>query len=375
MVVKTTTRKVKVLELKEKAVSKKQQRFFGMVRAAQKGEGAASPEVAKVAGEISKKDAKDFAKTKHKGLPEKKKIDEKFGQWKQAVKNRDKAHRKSIGKTKPPKQGSIKSRVKKGVGRVPLKDVNTPAEKQSMQGVGGFRGVHGSNRKSKAAQGKPAPVVYSYKKKVSEGLSVKDAKKLNKAAALDQSNDPKDQDRARARRTEVDYKDLLRQINKRKKPMKPALESFEIDKSAHKKAQKKSKMRNLAKGNTNPNEKAAAEKKAGGPKLYGEGVGDAVKKGLKRHKDAVEKKKIKNRKAVPYAALAAEYQPEGEMIEGKTFDAWKKAASNALKRKKEERKPQKAQDAGARAKRLLQRKEYASKVSGSTENVPDEMRD
>ena len=64
------------MELKEKAVSKKQQRFFGMVRAAQKGEGAASPEVAKVAGEISKKDAKDFAKTKHKGLPEKKKIQE-----------------------------------------------------------------------------------------------------------------------------------------------------------------------------------------------------------------------------------------------------------------------------------------------------------
>ena len=47
-------------------------------------------------------------------------------------------------------------------------------------------------------------------------------------------------------------------------------ESFEIDKSAHKAAQKKTKMRNLAKGNTNPNEKAAAEKKAVGPKLYGE---------------------------------------------------------------------------------------------------------
>ena len=44
-------------------------------------------------------------------------------------------------------------------------------------------------------------------------------------------------------------------------------ESFTIDKDAHKKAQKKSKLRNLAKGNTNPNEKAAAEKKAGGPKL------------------------------------------------------------------------------------------------------------
>ena len=58
------------MELNEKAVSKKQQRFFGMVRAAQKGEGAASPEVAKVADEISDKDAKKFAKTKHKGLPE-----------------------------------------------------------------------------------------------------------------------------------------------------------------------------------------------------------------------------------------------------------------------------------------------------------------
>ena len=46
-----------------------------------------------------------------------------------------------------------------------------------------------------------------------------------------------------------------------------------------------------------------------------EGVGDAVKAGVKRHKDAVEKKKIKNRKAVPYAALAAEHQPEGEMVE------------------------------------------------------------
>ena len=54
---------------------------------------------------------------------------------------------------------------------------------------------------------------------------------------------------------------------------------FEIDKGAHKKASKKSKMRNLAKGNTNPNEKAAAEKKAGGPKLIGEGeIADKLRK-------------------------------------------------------------------------------------------------
>jgi hypothetical protein len=55
----------------EKAVSKKQQRFMGMVHAAKKGEKPASKEVAKVAKGMGKKDAEDFAKTKHKGLPEK----------------------------------------------------------------------------------------------------------------------------------------------------------------------------------------------------------------------------------------------------------------------------------------------------------------
>ena len=41
-----------------------------------------------------------------------------------------------------------------------------------------------------------------------------------------------------------------------------------------------------------------------------EGVINAYKKGLNRHKKAVEDKKVKNRKAVPYAALSAQYAPE-----------------------------------------------------------------
>jgi hypothetical protein len=53
----------------EKAVSKKQQRFMGMVHAAKKGEKPASPEVAKAAKSMSGKEAKKFASTKHKGLP------------------------------------------------------------------------------------------------------------------------------------------------------------------------------------------------------------------------------------------------------------------------------------------------------------------
>ena len=163
---------------------------------------------------------------------------------------------------------------------------------------------------------------------VNEALSAKDSKKLNKASVLSYSDDPKDQHRARVRQAEIDFKDLMRQRAKKKKSVK---ESFEIDKSAHKTAQKKAKLRNLAKGNMNPNEKAAAEKKAGGPKLIGESYGD-----------------------------------------------WKKKAAAAVKRvagKKEERKAQKATDAGARAKRLLQRKVHAKYVSGSEDLVPDEMRD
>lgn len=56
-------------KLAEKAVSKAQQKFMGMVHAAQKGEKPASKEVAKVAKGMSKKAAKDYAATKHKGLP------------------------------------------------------------------------------------------------------------------------------------------------------------------------------------------------------------------------------------------------------------------------------------------------------------------
>lgn len=52
------------------AVSKAQQRFMGMVHATQKGDMEnPSPEVAKAVDSMSDEDAKDFASTKHKGLP------------------------------------------------------------------------------------------------------------------------------------------------------------------------------------------------------------------------------------------------------------------------------------------------------------------
>ena len=49
--------------VQEKAVSKQQQKFFGLVRAIQKGEASGSPEAEKAAQDMSKKDVKDFAST------------------------------------------------------------------------------------------------------------------------------------------------------------------------------------------------------------------------------------------------------------------------------------------------------------------------
>jgi hypothetical protein len=66
------------------AVSKAQQRFMGMVHAAQKGDMEnPSPEVQKAADSMSDKDAKDFASTSHKGLPDKK--EEQIKQLKEKI--------------------------------------------------------------------------------------------------------------------------------------------------------------------------------------------------------------------------------------------------------------------------------------------------
>jgi hypothetical protein len=66
------------------AVSKAQQKFMGMVHATQKGDMEnPSPEVEKAADSMSDKDAKDFASTSHKGLPDKK--DEQIKQLKEKI--------------------------------------------------------------------------------------------------------------------------------------------------------------------------------------------------------------------------------------------------------------------------------------------------
>ena len=69
---KEIDRKVAAATQSEEAVSKKQQRFMGAVLNAKRTGNASTPEVAKAACGMKTKDVKDFASTKHKGLPEKK---------------------------------------------------------------------------------------------------------------------------------------------------------------------------------------------------------------------------------------------------------------------------------------------------------------
>lgn len=95
----------KTLDIEEKAVSQAQQKMMGMALAYKRGEmDDASPEVKKMANSMSMKDLEDFAKTKHKGLPVKKEVEEKAGVYSRYTaselkKKRDEREKRNAGTT------------------------------------------------------------------------------------------------------------------------------------------------------------------------------------------------------------------------------------------------------------------------------------
>ena len=284
-----------------------QQRFFGMVRAAQKGEGSASPEVAKVAGEISKKDAKDFAKTKHKGLPEKKKVKEDYVIEKEdspyehasrgslAGKTRstgtsEKEHKTSFRRKAHRNSAAMIIRAKRNAERSGKKLSDDDAGDLAHKGWASSVKHHKSSMTPEQQKRRQKLADTPYKKlskdeqdkdKVSAKaiMSVHDKQKKKTvkeaSAALDANT--KLEKAEKRKKDEKEYAKLIAIYNHQKQLEKQGLgsptkrkktsESFEIDKSAHKKVQRQAKIRNLAKGNKNPNEKSAAESKLKGPKL------------------------------------------------------------------------------------------------------------
>ena len=103
------------------SVSKKQQRFFGIVRAAQKGtlKGKKTLEVQRAAASMKEKDVKKFASTKHKGLPERKKVkvNEDAKMAKQSDDKLKAAHTKFSSMDKSPANTFMLKRIQREMNR------------------------------------------------------------------------------------------------------------------------------------------------------------------------------------------------------------------------------------------------------------------
>ena len=372
MVVKTTITKVKVLELKEKAVSKKQQRFFGMVRAAQKGEGAASPEVAKVAGEISRKDAKDFAKTKHKGLPEKKKVKEDY-----VIEKEDSPYERASS-------GALKGKTR-----------NTEAKEKE----------HKTSFRRKAHRNSAAMIIRAKRKAERSG------KKLSDDSAADlahkgwassvkhhKSSMTPEQQKRRQKLADTPYKKLSKDEQDKDKVSAKAIMSV------HDKQKKKKLDEKVGGAGTLVRQGVRVGGKKGG-RVVQAGTTAATTVGKDAAVSAAQGNKSKMVGSGTFEKAGAAVGgavggaagflvPDGPAMvageiaggiagakiggkvgrqidkigakkEEKVYEGVMDIVRKYSKKKKEEKKPQKAQDAGARLRRKVQRREYAAKVSGS----------
>ena len=150
------------------AKSKSQQRFFGMVRAAQKGElENPSSEVADVADDISVKDAKKFAKTKHKGLPENKAVKEEL--------------------TGDMKTDLEKYRVPRGPGGNPIRMGDKVRSMKSSQPLGQLKVKYGAD-KVREYYKKNKAVGEEVQMEEKKGRHPRDQKELDRAQAYIKKN-------------------------------------------------------------------------------------------------------------------------------------------------------------------------------------------
>ena len=109
----------------------------------------------------------------------------------------------------------------------------------------------------------------------------------------------------------------------------------------------------------------------------------AVKKkfpSIQQEENALEKRAKENEKARKFLKKDAKDSGYTDIALKASMSKGAGVSENAMtligrSRKKVEKKPEKAMDAGAKARRAMKRREHAKYVSGSTENVPDDMRE
>jgi len=209
------------------SVSRKQQRFFGIVRAAQKGtlESETTPEVQRAAASMKKSDVKKFASTKHKGLPEKKVRKESF--------NEDYVKELEDGLVKMdyPTYMEVDELMKKIAKE---NDIDTTTLHMA------FKTKHLMVPDDWAKRKMMEPVIIPKTPQIEE----KKASKAMDAGA-----------RAKRLLLRKEYRTKVSEIIPDE-----LMDSFQINPDAHNKAKRQAKIRNMTKS-TNPNEKKVAERK------------------------------------------------------------------------------------------------------------------
>jgi len=379
------------------AKSKAQQRFFGMVRAAQKGEMEnPSSEVLDAADSISVKDAKKMAKTKHKGLPEVK--EEKKGRHPRDQKELDRAQAyikknpnfgKKDVKEEPERTTAYKAMQKKLYPRGSTIDAKTGKDNAIMGNVGGFSNTKNRGKKRKVmAEFEPELGVVEEltgdmktdleKHRVPRGPGGNPIRIKDKVSSM-KSTQPLGQ---------LKVKYGAGKVREYYKKNKSVGEELELDERLGGKGYKPRKdyAGRTVSGDWEDSDRGAGNKSArrSGKKVekksptYQAYVLNKEEVVDESRANAVIAKRILQNKTKcadcgSYAHVTgasncpAKKDPKG-LPEG-VMDIVRKY------NKKPEKKAEKAQDAGARLRRKVERRVHAKYVSGSEDNVPDNLRD
>ena len=418
-----------------------------MVRAAQKGEAkATSPEVARTAASIKMKDAKKFASTKHKGLPEKKMKKESVSEDAKMRRQSDEklaaAHKKFSSMDQSPANSFMKKRIEKEINRR-KKSVKEDKEAYHTMSTKEFNKTHrdfksGSKKKGNARvtkgvtnpSGTTTPVSrrvkfsdeYIYEldlKKIGKKI-VKKAKEVwNRPIMKDYPTQKQWTDAVKSG-TSSQYEGAfttgaaltaaglaawkfsqgMRARNQMKKSIDTPGTNLNKIKSANDQKNKLLQQLNQSHEPDGEMTEGFYQKRytTGGYKTVGKNKrmdksnkrsGDSKAQYRELHKDLakikkeetiVEKKKmVKIKVTRPIKTKVTDVGAGGKEYVRKDWSEENlteiKFSFRKTSKPKTEKKPQKAQDAGARGRRLLKRREYAAKISGSEDNVPDDLRD
>ena len=146
---------------------------------------------------------------------------------------------------------------------------------------------------------------------------------------------------------------------------------YKTSKDSSKRVTEKSGVNNTVVINPKLNE---AIKEIGGEVLEVVGENTAREQQLQKKQLMLDRLKLQmRRKAMSQQKKETNQDKEGTNTEAQANVVANEGVMTMIGKKKPEKKAEKAMDAGARAKRMLARKIHAKYVSGSTENVPDDI--